>query len=333
MIALTHQSLALDEELVAQVPEIDLVLGGHEHESTFLRSGQSFAAIVKADANGRSVAVITMTFGSPKTRPTTSTLLRRLDSRIVQDPTVEAEVQRWTTAAEEGFRRDGFALEMTIATTTQPLDGREETVRNRAGHLTDLILAAFVREVGGADVGLLNGGSIRVDDVLQPGTITEYDSIRILPFGGRVLRASFEGSLLASVLDVGVRNQGTGGYLQTWGVTRAGSQWLVQRRPLNPGARYVVALPAFLLTGRETNLPFLTRANPAARDVQEFRDVRRALIDELRVAYPRREANRSGRVPRFRDRQPVQLGARACDGTECRRASLLRLIYPIGRSG
>lgn len=285
VIALTHQSLAQDQELVAQLPEIDLVLGGHEHENWLLRRGPNLTPIVKADANARSVAVITMTFGSPKSRPTTAARLQLLDSRIVQEPTVEAEVRRWTTAALDGFRRDGFALETTIATTTEPLDGREGTVRNRPGRLTDLILAGFVREVGGADVGILNGGSVRIDDMLQPGSITEYDTIRILPFGGKVLKASFDGSLLAAVLEVGVRNKGTGGYLQTWGVTREGTQWLVQGRPLDPAARYVVALPDFLLTGRETNLSFLTRTNPAAHDVQEFRDVRRALIEELRAAY------------------------------------------------
>jgi 5'-nucleotidase/UDP-sugar diphosphatase len=286
VIAITHQSIAQDQELVAQAPELDLVLGGHEHENWLARRGRNFTPIVKADANARSMAVVTMTFGPPKSRPTTATRLQFLDDRVVQDPTVEAEVRRWTSVAFDGFRKDGFDVERTIATTTEALDGREGTVRNRADRLTDLIVAGFVREVGGADVGLLNGGSVRLDDVLQPGPITEYDTIRILPFGGKVLRASLDGALLASVLDVGVRNRGSGGYLQTWGVRNDGAQWLIQGRPLDPAARYVVALPDFLLTGRETNMPFLTRTNPATHDVREFRDVRRALIEELRATYP-----------------------------------------------
>jgi 5'-nucleotidase len=143
----------------------------------------------------------------------------------------------------------------------------------------------FVREVGQADVALLNGGSVRVDDVLPAGPITEYDVIRVLPFGGNVVKASFEGSLLAEVLDAGVKNRGIGGYLHTWGVERRGDQWFVQGRFLEPASRHVVALPDFLLTGRETNLPFLTRDNPGVHDVQDFRNVRRALIEELRAVY------------------------------------------------
>ena len=177
-----------------------------------------------------------------------------------------------------------FSPDRIVATTTELLDGTEITVRNRPGRLTDLILAGFVREAGPADLALLNSGAIRIDDTLPPAR-DEYDAIRVLPFGGIVLKASLDGSLVASVLEIGMKNQGTGGYLQTWGVSRSGNQWLVQGRPLDPTRRYTVILPDFLLTGRETNLPFLTRANPAVHDVQEFRDLRKGLIEELRATY------------------------------------------------
>lgn len=286
VVALTHLSLADDQELVAQLPEIDLVLGGHEHENWLLRRGRDFVPIVNTDANVRSVAVLTITFGRPKARPVVSVRFQLVDERIARDPAIETAISRWTASAMDAFRRDGFEPDRIAATTSEPLDARETTVRNRPGRLTDLILAGFVREVGQADVALLNGGSVRVDDVLPAGSITEYDVIRVLPFGGNVVRASLEGSLLAEVLEVGLKNRGIGGYLQTWGVERRGDQWFVQGRPLEPGSRYVVALPDFLLTGRETNLPFLTRDNPAVHNVQDFRDVRRALIEELRAVYP-----------------------------------------------
>ena len=129
----------------------------------------------------------------------------------------------------------------------------------------------------------MNSGSVRIDDVLPPGPITQYDIIRILPFGGRVLKATFDGALLAQVLDVGLKNQGTGGFLQTAGVTRDGDRWLVEGEPLNPSGRYTVAITDFLLTGGETNLGFLVRTNPQVHDVQELRDVRQAVIEELKA--------------------------------------------------
>ncbi len=286
VIALTHLDLAVDQELVEQSPQIDLVLGGHDHENWYLRRGPSFASLVKGDANVRSVAVVTMTFGKARTRPAVTSRLQLVDDRIARDPGIESQIRRWTASAFEGFKNVGFSPNSLVANTTETLDGREITVRNQPGRLTDLILAGFVREAGPADLALLNGGAIRIDDTIPPGPLTEYDAIRVLPFGGIVLKASLDGSLVASVLDIGLKNRGTGGYLQTWGVSRQGNQWLVQGRPLDLARRYLVALPDFLLTGREVNLPFLTRTNPAVHDVQEFRDLRKALIDELRAAYP-----------------------------------------------
>jgi 5'-nucleotidase/UDP-sugar diphosphatase len=286
VIAITHQALADDMELVTEVPVIDLVLGGHEHENWMIRRGPGLTPIVKADANVRTLAIVTLTFPRPKARPGVSARLQLIDDSIAKDPAVEAVAQRWTTMAFDAFRKSGFTPERIVATTSAPLDGRESTVRNRPGRLTDLITAGFAREAGSVDVAMLNGGSVRIDDVIPPGPVTEYDIIRILPFGGRVARATFDGSLLASVLDVGAKNQGVGGYLQTRGVTRQDSQWLVQGKRLDPTARYQVAVTDFLLTGLEANLGFLTATNPAVHDVQYLRDVRMTLIDELRAEYP-----------------------------------------------
>ena len=43
-----------------------------------------------------------------------------------------------------------------------------------------------------------------------------------------------------------------------------------------------LAISDFLLTGGEQNLGFLTRANPEITNVTELRDIRMAVIDELK---------------------------------------------------
>jgi 5'-nucleotidase/UDP-sugar diphosphatase len=286
VIAITHQALADDALLATQLPSIDLVLGGHEHENWFIRRGQVLAPIVKADANVRTIAIVTLAFPSRAGRPAVSSRLQVMDDSVQKDPGVEAVAQKWTTVAFDAFRKSGFTPERLVAVTTEPLDGREATVRNRSGRLTDLITTGFAHEAKDVQVAILNSGSVRIDDVIPPGPVTEYDTIRILPFGGKVASATFDGSLLASVLDTGAKNQGIGGYLQTWGVTRQGERWLIQGAPLDPAGRYRVAITDFLLSGRETNLGFLTETNPGIHDVQYLRDVRMALIDELRALYP-----------------------------------------------
>lgn len=284
IVALTHLALADDQALAAAVDDLDLILGGHEHENWLLRRGGRFTPIVKADANVRSVAVVTLTFGEGG-RPTSSVRLEVIDSRLAPDPKVEALAAAWRTRAFDAFRRQGFSPEAAVATLPEPLDGRESTVRNRPGLLTDIITAAMLREVKDADLAIVNGGSVRIDDVLPPGPVTQYDVIRVLPFGGAVVRATFEGGLLAQVLDAGLKNQGSGGYLQTARVARANDRWEINGQPLVPTRRYAVALNDFLLTGGEANMAFLVRTNPRLSNIQAFRDIRQAVIEELRARY------------------------------------------------
>jgi 5'-nucleotidase len=285
IVALTHLSLAQDTEFVTAIPEIDLVLGGHEHENWVLQRGPRFTPIVKADANVRSLAIVSLGFGAAGTRPTVSTSLQLIDDTIASDPAVDTVARRWTQVGFDAFRKEGFAPDAVVATTTEPLDGRESTVRNRPDRLTDLITEAQAAEVKGAEVAVFNGGSVRIDDVIPAGPITEYDIIRILPFGGKITGATLDGALLARVLDMGVNNQGLGGYLHVWGAKYENGAWAVGGKPIDPSGRYRVALTDFLLSGGETNLGFLTRTNPGVRDVQEFRDIRRAVIEKLAAAY------------------------------------------------
>jgi 5'-nucleotidase len=285
IIALTHLSLEGDRALVAAVPEIDVALGGHEHENWLIYRGADLTPIVKADANVRTLAIVSLTFPE-RADPEVSVRLRPITSEITPDTVVDAEVQRWTTKAFDAFKADGFVPDRVIATLTTPLDGREATVRNRAGNLTDLITEAIATSTAPVDVALMNGGSIRIDDELPTGPVTEYDVIRVLPFGGAVTSASMPGSLLTRILDVGVTNQGSGGYLHAWGATRVHGKWMVKGKPINPSVRYKVGLTDFLISGREVNLDFLTRTHPLIRDVVDGQDIRQALIAILTTKFP-----------------------------------------------
>lgn len=284
IVALTHLSVPEDQAVLEAVPEIDLILGGHEHENWYLRRGPSFAPIVKADANARSVAVVTMRFSASAARPDVSVTFELLDRRVPMQTRTQALVRRWMNTGFDAFRREGFVPETVVCTVPFALDGRETTVRRKAGDLTTLVAEALKRETS-ADVGVLNGGSIRIDDVIQPGPVRQYDIIRVAPFGGKVLKATVDGSLLARMFEAGDQNLGIGGFLHLAGAARQGSSWVVNGQPLDPAARYTIGVPEFLLTGGESRLDFLSRANPQVRDVQEFRDIRVAVMEELRARF------------------------------------------------
>ena len=275
-VALTHLRLQDDVNLADSLPELDLILGGHEHENWILRRGPHFTPIIKADANARSAAVVTLAI-KPGSRPEVEWRLLAVTDSIAEQPAVAAEVNRWTGIGYEAFRRDGLAPERVIATLPVPLDAREVIVRNQENDFTRIVTQALRAEAPEAQVALFNAGSIRLDDVLPPGPVTEYDVIRLLPFGGKVVEVEMTGALLRQVLEQGDRNRGIGGFL-----LRAGPE-----APLDTLRRYRIVTSDFLISGGEQNLGYLHERNPALTLVRTLRDVRLVLIDELKRRFGR----------------------------------------------
>ncbi len=290
LVALTHLGVEQDARLAFEAPELDLILGGHEHENYTLRRGPRLTPVLKADANARTLQVVTVRV--PRTgRPAVTSRLQAVGAEVPDDRAVAKVVAAYIDTAYAGFARAGFSPRERVATVPEPLDGRSSVVRAASSPLTELLGAAMTREAarGGAGVPaawLYNGGSIRIDDVVPAGPLTQYDVIRIVPFGGAVVRTRMRGALLRRVLEQGRRNTGSGGYLQTNAVRSGEGRWDVAGAPLDDAAWYPVALTDFLLTGNEVGLGYLTRQNPELRVEAELRDIRQALIDEMRARWP-----------------------------------------------
>lgn len=293
VVALSHQNLDDDERLAAVGGPIDLILGGHEHENWAAWRGRSLTPIFKADANVRTVYVVRATLGADGAWAVEPELVR-IDPSIPEDPATQAVVDHWTELAFTAFRDEGLEPEEVVAEVPIELDGREGSIRNGTTELTDLVAEAFLAtpssQVGGVQAAIYNSGSIRIDDVLPPGVLTQYDVIRILPFGGYLVVVDVEGSLLRKILDQGRANRGEGGFLQWSGITHADDAgWAVAGQPLLDGATYRVALTDFLLSGRENGLDYLTRDNPRISVVDDLKtagEVRRSVIAELERRYP-----------------------------------------------
>jgi 5'-nucleotidase/UDP-sugar diphosphatase len=286
IVALTHLTVDDDARLLSDVPEVDLVLGGHEHENYNLRRGPRFAPILKGDANVRTVQVVRIRPPSAGRRAEVSSRLVPIVEGMPEDSAVAREAARWVDSAFAGFERDGFRPRERVATTPVPLDGRESTVRTTRSELTDLIGAAMRREVPDADLSIFNGGSIRIDDVVPAGPITQYDVIRMLPFGGPIVAVRMRGDLLSRVLAAGARNAGRGGFLHHTNVAgSAAGGWTVAGAPIDPARWYRVAISDYLITGNEIGIEFLKRGDPGLEVLGERRDIRQAVIDEMRARW------------------------------------------------
>lgn len=281
VFGLTHVTLEEDKELARLMQSIPLIMGGHEHNAMLVTVGKT--SIAKADANAKSVYVHTIIF-NPKTK------YYNLHSQLVfvnndtpSNAKVERIVAKWTDLLDEKLKEVVDNPDEIIYNPQTPLDGTDSASRSIQTNLGDIITQAMAYSYQNkVNAAIVNGGSIRVDDMLA-GAITSKDVFRVLPFGGSVLKVELKGNLLKEILDYGQEKKGTGAYLQRDNVSEAANgDWLIQGKPIVENKTYSIALSDFLLKGLD--IPFLTPENKdivkiyTPQETEIAADIRKAII-------------------------------------------------------
>ncbi|HEY0042902.1 MAG TPA: bifunctional metallophosphatase/5'-nucleotidase, partial [Flavisolibacter sp.] len=255
VVAITHQSMEADELLAREVPGLAAIIGGHEHDQRFAKIGDIY--ITKAMANAKNAYVVNLTINKKKKKNKVSTKLERLDEGVALDSATNAVVQKWNKIADDNYSSLGFDARKVVISKGEPMEGRETEVRTRPTNLTRLIVNAIKDAAPQAEIAVFNGGSVRVDDVV-PLPITQYDILRSLPFGGAISEADLKGSLVTRMLESGRKNIGIGGFLHyNENLVFANDVWKLNGQLIDPAKTYRVALPEFLLTGKEANMDYL----------------------------------------------------------------------------
>ncbi len=283
IVLVTHQDLRSDIQFAEKLDGIDLIVGGHEHENMHLFRGKHLVPIAKADANAKSVFVHRISIDKESGNKKIDSELVFLDENIPLDGETVSEVKKWQERVFDLFRQQGFEPERVICHIHEPLDGQEASVRSRPTALTDLIAKAYLNAYPEADVSLYNSGSIRIDDILQPGAITEYDIIKTLPFSDELRLVQMPGRLLKKALDEGLTLQGKGSFLHYANIGRVDGQWQVVGKPLDLKADYKVAIAGFLIEKGDIGLKFLTRDHSPEIKLlsDEKKNTQKLLIKEL----------------------------------------------------
>ena len=248
VIAVTHQDMPDDVNLMQQVPGIDLIIGGHDH--LYMEQQVDGKWITKADADAKSAIVYDITVSSSvRTTP----LRIALDTTIPKDSMVDTRVQHWL--GELSVKLGGNE---TIGRTENLLEGVEPVIRGRESALGNL-LTDVAREHMQADVGVLNGGSVRINDNIVPGPITTYDMEGIFYYTNPLVAFRVTGQQLLDMLrnSVSRADSGDGRFLQVSGLSfkyhpRNGAFIVnaedvkVGGKPLDVNASYTVASIEYL---------------------------------------------------------------------------------------
>ena len=160
VVALTHLSIAEDEELVDRFPRIDVVIGGHEHYPITVTRNRTL--ISKAGSEARFVARIDLDKRGAS-----------LDRHFELIPIgARAAGRRRTPPGSSPATRHGSGRSSTWRWRRRTVDLDAEELRLRASE-TNIgnLVADAIRESVQADVGLVNGGAIRGDRIYPAGPV------------------------------------------------------------------------------------------------------------------------------------------------------------------
>ena len=257
IVAVTHLTFAEDRTLAQRFPQIDLIIGGHEHFP--ITAVENRTLISKAGSDARWVARIDV--NRPAARPPAQgpPTLERFYELI---PVTNAFADEPQTAAVVASyeNRLGAELDTVVATSRVPLDADSRHLRAAETNLGDLFADA-IRADAHADVALMNGGSIRGDRVYPAGPLTRRTLIAMHPFGNVICAIEVTGRVLLQALESGVSKLPAvaGQFPQVSGMRMTVDRdapphnrvhdVTIDGRPLDPAKTYTLALPDFVLKG------------------------------------------------------------------------------------
>lgn len=199
VVGLTHLFMAQDKKLAA-CAKFDLILGGHEH--TLLQSSANGTPIFKMTADARELGKFNLNFNSRTKR------LESFDWEILPVTDQIADAPEFAPVFEK-YRGLLEQLAVKIGSTSVELDALSQSVRQKETNIGNFVAEAY-RNVVDADIGFVNGGSIRADLTYQPGPLTKRDVLSILPFNNPIVKVEVTGNLLKRILEHGVARSGPG---------------------------------------------------------------------------------------------------------------------------
>ncbi len=193
VIGLTHLFMAQDKKL-AGCADFDLILGGHEH--TLLQSSANGTPIFKMWADAREVGKFDLFIdkATGKVRSMDWQVIPVTD-QIPDAPEFAPVVAKYKTLLDQ--------LEVRVGATSVPLDALSKSVRTKETDIGNFIADAY-RNAVNADIGFVNGGSIRADLSYIPGPLTKRDVLSMLPFNNPIVKIEITGKTLLEVLEHGV---------------------------------------------------------------------------------------------------------------------------------
>ncbi len=284
VIALTHVGVEKDKQIAANVPGIDVIVGGHSHtllSNTAKDTEGPYPIVVKNKGGHNTLIVQAYAYSKYLGRLDVSfnakgevskwggdTIL--LDASVAEDATVKAEVAKLDAPIQELKAKP-------VGSSKIALDGDAKNCRQREcimGNLvSDAMLAATA--ASGTQIAIQNGGGLRAS--IDQGEVTLGEVLTVLPFQNAIATMKLTGADIVAALENGVSKveEGQGRFPQvsglrfTWDRKKPAGQRVVSVEvkgangafaPIDPNAMYKVVTNDFMRRGGDGYAMFKEKA-------------------------------------------------------------------------
>jgi 5'-nucleotidase len=265
IIALTHLPMRDDKRLAAEA-DLDLIVGGHEHELLESFAGRTLIMKMGSDARnlGRidlNVARVASRAGKARSRVSRARFkLQSADFEAIPVTDAVADDPEVAAIVGEYEKQLNATLGEVIGKTSVALDARASVIRFGESNLGNFLADVYKQAVG-ADCALVNSGGIRSDTTYGPGDLTKKDILSILPFENTLVKAQLTGAHIKRLLEHGVSVAGqedgrfpqVSGFAFTYDAGRpVGSRVTsieLGGKAIDPEKSYTIAVNAYLLGG------------------------------------------------------------------------------------
>lgn len=218
VIALTHMRTHNDIKLAENVDEIDLILGGHDHDyyvekvngkyiikrwalliiiynyycivlycHYHYHSGTDFRQFSKIDVT------LVPEIGAVQVQ------IKAVDvtADFEEDAALAAVLEQYNSVIEG-------KMEDVLAYVECDLDGKFASIRSRETNLGNLVADIMLDAVDDVDIALLNSGTLRSDRIHPKGPFKMRDLVTILPYMESILVLEMNGEQVHRALENGV---------------------------------------------------------------------------------------------------------------------------------
>ncbi|ESZ41467.1 bifunctional UDP-sugar hydrolase/5'-nucleotidase [Mesorhizobium sp. L2C066B000] len=287
IIAVTHIGYRRERDIIAKIPGIDVVVGGHSHSllsntdpkaegpyPTMVDNPDgSKVPVVQAASYSKYLGEFKVVFDDNGNVKEASGDPIFLDKSITPDPAVLARIKELGAPIEALKNKE-------VAETTEAIDGSRESCRTKECAMGNLVSDAILDRVKGQGVEIVvsNGGGLRAS--IDKGTVTMGEVLTVLPFQNTLATFQISGKDLVAGLENGVSQveDGGGRFPQVAGLKysfdksvapnagRVKSVEVMQNgawAPINPDKDYLVATNNYVRQGGDGYKVFAEKAKNA----------------------------------------------------------------------